>query len=299
MAEPPPAAPRSALENPWLRGALALVVLAALLGAFLAVRAARDDADDGTTGVIEGSPAPSPPAGVNLGPLDSRAPLVGQPAPDFILRTADGATATLSDYRGEVVFVNFWATWCPPCRDEIPDLIKLQQRYKDHLLIIGVSSDEGPVDGVSRFVAEHNMNYPVVMETAELGANFPGIYALPTTFTLDQNMRMVQKHIGRLNPATVELETRYLAKLPVDADVEEVAAAADGALANQAQATDVPGLKLETLNADQKVAALKQLNEEKCDCGCGLTLAQCRINDPSCTASLPIAEKIVAEARKK
>jgi hypothetical protein len=112
-------------------------------------------------------------------------------------------------------------------------------------------------------------------------------------------MKMVQKHVGRLNTAMVELETRYLAKLPVDADVELVAASTDGTLSDQAQATDVPGLKLDTLKPDQKVAALKQLNEDKCTCGCGLTLAQCRINDPSCATSLPIAEKIVAEARKK
>jgi thiol-disulfide isomerase/thioredoxin len=219
--------------------------------------------------------------------------------PPLVMKTIDGKTLDSKDFKGKVVLVNFWATWCQPCRDEIPDLIELQERYKDQLIVVGISSDEGPVDMVSRFVAEHKMNYPIVMETEELGKVFPGIYALPTTFTLDSNMRMVQKHIGRLNPAIVELETRYLAKLPVEADVEEVAASADGDLTNQAQATDVPGLKLDTLTTDQKVAALKQLNEQKCDCGCGLTLAQCRINDPSCTVSLPIAEKIVAEVRKK
>jgi thiol-disulfide isomerase/thioredoxin len=216
----------------------------------------------------------------------------------MVLKTIDGKTLDSNDFDGKVVLVNFWATWCPPCRDEIPDLIKLQQRYKDHLLIIGVSSDEGPVDMVSKFVAAHNMNYPIVMETPELTAMFPGIYALPTTFTIDPNMKMVQKHIGRLNAAQVELETRYLAKLPVEADVEQVAASADSTLSDQAQATDVPGIKLETLTPAQKVVALKQLNEQKCDCGCGLTVAQCRINDPSCAISLPIAEKIVAEARK-
>ena len=114
---------------------------------------------------------------------------------------------------------------------------------------------------------------------------------------IDPDMKMVQKHIGLLNPATVELETRYLAKLR-RADVEQVAASPAKA-AGKAQATDVPGLKLETLTAEQRIAALKRLNEEKCACGCGLTLAQCRINDPSCAISLPIAEKIVAESRKK
>jgi thiol-disulfide isomerase/thioredoxin len=216
--------------------------------------------------------------------------------PRMVLKTIDGKTLDSDDFDGKVVLMNFWATWCPPCRDEIPDLIELQKRYKDQLIIIGVSSDDGPLETVSRFAADHNMNYPIVMETEELRTLFPGIYALPTTFVLDTGMKMVQKHIGRLNAGMVELETRYLAKLPVEADVEHVALN-DSMLPEQAQATDVPGLKLETLTPEQRVAALKRLNEEKCDCGCGLTIAQCRINDPSCGSSLPKAEKIVAEAR--
>jgi thiol-disulfide isomerase/thioredoxin len=218
--------------------------------------------------------------------------------PHLVLKTLDGRTLDSNDWKGKVVLVNFWATWCPPCRDEIPDLIKLQDEYKDHLVIIGVSSDTGPTDVVAKFAADYKINYPIVMETQELGALFTGIYALPTTFTLDGDMKMVQKRVGRVNAAQIELETRYLAKLPVEADVEHVAASTDSHLGAQAQATDVPGLKLETLSPTQKVAALKRLNEEECDCGCHLTVAQCRINDPSCTISLPIAEKIVAESRK-
>jgi thiol-disulfide isomerase/thioredoxin len=267
---------------------IALVILVAFaVGTFMAVSYMRRMSHQLTTS----APAPA-----------SRAKLrfIKDPGtiPRLVLKTIDGRTLDSDDFKGKVVLVNFWATWCPPCRDEIPDLVALQERYKDHLVIIGVSSDEGPVETVSKFVADHKMNYPIVMETPELGTVFPGVYALPTTFTLDPNMKVVQKHVGRLNAAMVELETRYLAKLPVEADVEQVAASADASLSDQAQATDVPGLQLETLKPDQKVAALKQLNEEKCDCGCGLTLAQCRINDPSCTVSLPIAEKIVAEARK-
>lgn len=264
-----------------------LILVAVAVGTFMAVRYTRQVSQQLTSAPVAG------------GKVKLR--FIKDPGtiPRLVLKTIDGRTLDSDDFDGKVVLVNFWATWCPPCRDEIPDLIKLQERYKDHLLIIGVSSDEGPVETVSKFVAEHGMNYPVVMETAELGTLFPGIYALPTTFTLDPDMKMVQKHVGRLNAAIVELETRYLAKLPVDADVEHVAASADGSLSDQAQATDVPGLKLDTLKPDQKVAALKQLNEQKCDCGCGLTVAQCRINDPSCAVSLPIAEKIVAEAKKK
>ena len=218
--------------------------------------------------------------------------------PELSLKTLDGRTLTNKDLVGKVVLVNFWATWCPPCRAEIPDLIKLQEQYKDKLIIIGVSSDEGPTELVSKFAEEYRMNYPIVMETPEILQAFPGVYALPTTFVVNPELKTVQKHVGQIRPAQIELETRVLAKLTIDADVEEVADSDPVTLVDNAQATDVPGLALDTLTPEQKTAALKRLNNEKCGCGCGLTVAQCRINDPSCTTSLPAAEKIVAEVRK-
>jgi hypothetical protein len=136
------------------------------------------------------------------------------------------------------------------------------------------------------------------METPELLAAFPGVYALPTTFVVDPELRTVAKHVGQIRAAQIELETRVLAKLPTDADVQYAADSGPDTLADNAQATDVPGLDLDTLTAPQKAEALKRLNSEKCGCGCGLTVAQCRINDPSCAVSLPLAEKIVAEIRK-
>lgn len=105
--------------------------------------------------------------------------------PELTMKTLDGRTLTNKDLSGKVTLVNFWATWCPPCREEIPDLIKLQERYKDNLVIIGISSDEGSSDVVAEFVAEHRINYPIVMETPELTKAFPGIFALPTTFVVD------------------------------------------------------------------------------------------------------------------
>ncbi len=221
------------------------------------------------------------------------------PVPALSLKTLDGRQLESGDWKGKVTLVNFWATWCPPCREEIPDLIKLQERYKDHLQIIGVSADEGAVEDVAKFAAEHHMNYAIVMETPELTKAFPGVYALPTTFVIDQDVKMVQKHVGLLNPALVEQETRVLAKLDTSVEVERVKDDGQVLLSNAAQATDVPGLDLAKLTSAQKTAALKRLNEEQCTCGCGLTVAQCRINDPSCGVSLPIAEKIVADVKSR
>lgn len=266
---------------------LGIVAVAALgLGGIMAVRYTRQVSEE-----LIATPAPS---GARPKISFIKDPIA---IPELTMKTLDGRTITNKDLKGKVTLVNFWATWCPPCREEIPDLIKLQERYKEHLVIVGVSSDEGPTDMVARFGADHRMNYPIVMETPQLTKAFPGIYALPTTFIVDSDLKMVKKHVGRLNPAIVELETRVLAKLPVDAEVERIVDNTEAVLAGNAQATDVPGLNLDALTPSQRTSALKRLNEEKCTCGCGFTLAQCRINDSTCSVSLPIAEKIVAEIR--
>src|SRR5260221_3146878 len=102
--------------------------------------------------------------------------------PAFTVTALDGRSITSSEWRGKVVLINFWATWCPPCRAEIPDLVALQDKYRDRLQIIGVSQDEAPPDVVRRFVAEHKINYPVIMASAEIEKLFPGVSALPTSF---------------------------------------------------------------------------------------------------------------------
>jgi len=217
--------------------------------------------------------------------------------PELTMKTIDGKTINSSDLAGKVVIFNFWATWCAPCRAEIPDLVKLQDQYKDHLVIIGVLSEDTPGDNVSRFAADYKMNYPIVPETKELTEAFPGIFALPTTFMVGPDQKMMQKHVGQIRAAQVELETRVLARLPVEADVEYEAASGQAALATNAKATDIPGVDLSSLTADQKTAALKRLNEESCDCGCGLTIAACRINDSTCAVSPKLAERIVADVK--
>ena len=216
---------------------------------------------------------------------------------NLTMTTLDGRTITSKDLAGKVTIVNFWATWCPPCRAEIPDLVKLHEQYKDQLIVIGVSSDEGPVDAVSSFAADYKVNYAIVMETPELTAAFPGVFALPTTFVVGPDLKMMAKHVGQIRPAQLELETRVLAKLPVDADVEYETDSGQTVLASNAQATDIPGLDLAALTPAQRTSALKRLNAEPCGCGCGLTIAQCRINDSTCAVSPPLAEKIVAEIK--
>ena len=211
----------------------------------------------------------------------------------FTARTIDGKDLSLASLRGKVVIVNFWATWCPPCRAEIPDLVALQSKYKDQLQIIGVSQDEAPPSTVAQFAAEHGMNYPVVMDTPEIERLFTNIHALPTSFIIDRDGRIAQRHVGMLNASLTETETRVLAGLDANVRVEYREDQDKVKLENAAQANKIPGIDLSKLTPAQRTKVLQTLNSEECGCGCGQTLAQCRLEDPTCTGSLPAAEEIV------
>ncbi len=257
--------------------------------------------------VMVGCGAPGEPGGVetSAGPAavypaaarPDTIQLVADPAalPELTMQTLDGRTITSEDLRGKVTLVNFWATWCGPCRAEIPDLIRLQERYPDDLQIIGVSEDEGPTGIVERFAAQFGINYPIVMTTPELDRAFPGVMALPTSFIVDPDLRVVRTHVGLVNPGILEQEARFLAGIDPDIRVDLVEDDRHGRLVNAAHATEIPGLDLTVLTPEQRVNALQRLNEENCTCGCQLTLAQCRINDSACGFSLPLAEELVAE----
>lgn len=142
------------------------------------------------------------------------------PVPSFSAPDLHGRMVSSDEWRGKVILVNFWATWCAPCRAEIPELVALQDKYRDQLQIVGVAVDEGSVEAVEGFVAEHKINYPVVMETPELQALFPGVLGLPATFLLDRDARLAQTHLGILDPARTEDEVRALAGLPVKARID-------------------------------------------------------------------------------
>jgi len=128
------------------------------------------------------------------------------PAPDFSLPDLAGQKVTLSSYRGKVVLLDFWATWCVPCRDEIPHFIELQNRYGDQgLQIIGVSMDDGP-EPVRDFQKSFKMNYPVLMGNAKTGELYGGILGLPVSFLIGRDGRIVARHIGATSPAVFEKE---------------------------------------------------------------------------------------------
>ena len=159
--------------------------------------------------------------------------------------------------------------------------------------MIGISEDEAGVELVKRFAAEHQINYPIAMMTPEIEKLYPGISALPTSFILDRESRVVQKHVGMLTARTTEYEARHLAGLAVNASIEEVDQTQGLQIVNGAQALTIPGVDLASLPIAKRTEALQQLNAQPCTCGCDLTLARCRVDDPSCSVSLPLAQQIV------
>jgi peroxiredoxin len=120
-----------------------------------------------------------------------------KPAPEFTLRDANGAFVKLSDYRGKVVLLNFWATWCGPCALEIPWFIEFEQQYKSRAFeVVGISMDDDGWEAVKPYVSEHKMNYRVLLGDDSVSQLYGGVEALPTTFIIDRDGKIAFVHVG-------------------------------------------------------------------------------------------------------
>jgi cytochrome c biogenesis protein CcmG/thiol:disulfide interchange protein DsbE len=217
------------------------------------------------------------------------------PAPDFKLTGLDGKPITLADSHGKVILLNFWATWCGPCRAEIPDLVELQNKYKDRLQILGLVVDDDDEDAIKKFVADFSINYPVAIAGNDIRFQYGGIAALPTSFVLDAEGRIVQKHEGLRDPILYETEIRSLLGLAIgNVKVETFEDTGQIFLKNAERASELPGVDLSKLSPEQKNVALHKFNAEICTCGCTFTLAQCRIYDRNCQISKTATSKIIA-----
>ncbi len=117
-------------------------------------------------------------------------------APDFEIYDISGKKIRLSDYKGNVIFLDFWATWCGWCKIEIPFFLDMYKKYKDQgLVIIGIATSDRD-DRVSAFVNTYKMNYPVAMAKDEIVAAYGGIRGLPTTFVIDKNGNIARQYVG-------------------------------------------------------------------------------------------------------
>ncbi|PYT87658.1 MAG: hypothetical protein DMG36_25005 [Acidobacteria bacterium] len=147
-------------------------------------------------------------APADLKPADSR-----KTAPDFSLEDSSGALIKLSGYKGRVVLLDFWATWCTGCKQEIPWYMEFQDKYKkDGLSAIGVSLDDDGWKSVKPFLQEHKINYPIVIgDWNDMGKRF-GFNSMPATLLIDRDGKMADMHVGMVDKAAFEREIQTLLK---------------------------------------------------------------------------------------
>jgi peroxiredoxin len=132
-------------------------------------------------------------------------------APDFTLPALSGKPVHLSDYQGRVVLLDFWATWCGPCRMEIPHFKQLTEKYGGRgFVVLGVSLDDTGAEVVRPFVADHEIAYPVVIGDQYTANRYGGVSALPTTFLIDRQGRVVKKYVGYRDLETFEEDIKPL-----------------------------------------------------------------------------------------
>ncbi|NOX20392.1 MAG: TlpA family protein disulfide reductase [Nitrospirae bacterium] len=128
----------------------------------------------------------------------SGVPVAGTKAPVFSVEDINGNTIDINNYKGKVVLLEFWATWCPPCRRSIPEMETLYEKFADRdFVLIAVSIDEGSnaLEAVKNFVDEFNMTYPVVIDTGEISKKYQ-ITSIPTIFLIDKSQKIVKRYMG-------------------------------------------------------------------------------------------------------
>ena len=141
----------------------------------------------------------------------AEAPAVGYRAPDFTLSTLNGDPFTLGEQRGQPVVLNFWATWCPPCRAEIPHFQELSVKYNGQVAIIGIDDGE-PATTVAPFAREMGITYPLPLDEESVVSRRYNVNSLPTTFFIDADGLIQHVHIGLINRAVLESQIEQLMK---------------------------------------------------------------------------------------
>src|SRR2546428_2989408 len=130
--------------------------------------------------------------------------MTGQPAPDFALQALDGKTVHLSDFRGKAVLLNFWATWCQPCKIEMPWFVELQKQYgPGGLQVLGIAMDDASPEDIGKFAKDLGVNYPVLIGKEAVGDAYGGIPFMPETFYIGRDGKVVDKVVGLIGKSEI------------------------------------------------------------------------------------------------
>ena len=134
-----------------------------------------------------------------------------KPASDFTLPSLDGKPVKLSAFKGKVVLLNFWATWCGPCKAEIPGFVELQTKYQNDLVVLGLSVDD-PADKAKAFADQYKVNYPIVLGLGhdEIQDAYGPIYGIPASFLISRDGKLCKRHLGLAPKAQFEREIKAL-----------------------------------------------------------------------------------------
>ncbi|PYV18057.1 MAG: hypothetical protein DMG21_06185 [Acidobacteria bacterium] len=226
-------------------------------------------------------------------------------APGFSLTDIDGHKLDLADYRGKVVLLDFWATWCGPCRIEIPGFVDLENRFRDQgLAVIGISLDND-IDPVRPFYKEFRMNYPVALGDNKLAELYGGIIYMPTTFLIGRDGRIYRKHLGATDIDVFEEEIKELLAAKGDGEVAEFQSYGRTTSDDKVEVStpaevnsEVPGVDLTGVTPAQVEQFKKRLAGMQCNCGCGRNVLNCRKEDSGCPVSRKIAKGELAKLTK-
>lgn len=223
-------------------------------------------------------------------------------APTFSLNGFFGKKVSLAEYRGKVVLLDFWATWCGPCQMEIPGFIRLQRRYGSQgFQVLGIVMRDQP-QNVPGFYKQFGMNYPVAMGNESLAELYGGIVGLPTTFLIGRDGRIYSKIPGAMGEDFFEPAIKTLLAASPDEEVKNfhpMEGSEPTQVETPAQANSpVPGIDVSKLTKSELADYEGLLSKQQCPCGCQMTVLECRKTDPGCATSRQVAQDILAKMQK-
>jgi thiol-disulfide isomerase/thioredoxin len=219
-------------------------------------------------------------------------------APAFTLTDIFGHTLSLDQYRGKVVLLDFWATWCGPCRSEIPGFIQLQKLYASQgFQIIGISEDQNGVAPVLQFYKQADLDYRVALDNGKVSELYGGIIGLPTTFLIGRDGRIYEKLPGAVGADYFEPGIKTLLATAPTMEAKSFQPM-DGSEAPQIETpaevnSPVPGIDVSKLTQAELAHYEAVLSKQQCSCGCQMSLLECRKTDPGCATSRQEAEEVL------